>query len=85
MHRAQPFARAIALFNAIAALMKQHGRTAESAIADLPEYVSRGKGKNSYSSTRRAAANRDKHEAMMAGAARHRAKQKAKHSRRARA
>lgn len=86
MHRPQPFHRAIQMLNAIMALTSTHqGQTLAQLVADLGKYESRGHGRNTYSSTRRAALGAAKHRQHMATAARRQRKAVTKNSRRNRA
>lgn len=85
MHKPTPFYRAMQMMQAIVALMRTHNGTAPASLVDeLGSYESRGHGRNTYSSTRMAAASARKHQQRMATAARHRNKMKAKGSRRSR-
>lgn len=76
MKRNQPFARAIAMFNLIAAAMS--GPNSQAALAGIGPYVSRGKGQGKNQASRYCAAmqqraavkakNRAKHRAHCRGA-----------------
>ena len=71
----QPFARAAAMFALIAAAMASTNPSA--AMAQIPSYESRGKGKGGRQASARCVAHDQRHASKMRNRARHRARAKA--------